>query len=55
MKRRWCGAIPQRGTVDASQVPSRATCICGQPITYVDGLINQAPHWRHHPKRRTIQ
>jgi len=53
--KRWCRAIPQRGTIDASRLPSRATCICGKPITLVEGLVNQADYWRHNPKRRTIQ
>lgn len=34
---------------------TRATCMCGRPITYVDGLLNQASHWRHGPKRKVIR
>jgi hypothetical protein len=51
--KRWCRSIPRPGTIDAAGV--RATCLCGKPITYVDGLVNQAPYWRHPPKRRTLQ
>lgn len=53
--KRWCRSTPRRGTIDASQVPTRATCVCGRSITLVDGLINQASYWRHNPKPRTMR
>lgn len=51
MKRRWCRATPRPDSIDGL----RATCVCGKPITFVDGLINQASHWRHHPRKAVIR
>lgn len=51
-KRRWCGASPRPDSIDRSGTPARALCLCGRPLTFVDGLRNQASHWRHHPKAR---
>lgn len=43
---------PRPGTEGAEDGITRATCVCGRPITYVDGLLDQASHWRHAPRRR---
>ena len=51
MKRRWCLATPRQGTVDGTH----ATCVCGKPLTFVSDLINQASHWRHHPRKAVIR
>ncbi len=49
------GAIPRQGSVDRDAIPVRATCVCGRTIVYVDGLVNQAPYWRHLPRGRVIR
>lgn len=49
------GAIPRQGSIQRDQVPVRAVCVCGKPIVYVDGLVNQAPYWRHLPRGRVIR
>lgn len=46
-------AAPRPNTLSADG--RQATCLCGRPVTYVDGLINQASHWRHAPKRKVIR
>lgn len=51
-----CSGFPRPGTEGAGlDGITRATCLCGRVMVWIQDVPNRADSWRHYPRRRGIR